>query len=533
MNYLIHPIRFLALCLCLTALPSQAQWITRAGLQNVVVWAVLGGDTLSVRRLFASQYANGQVSILSTDDEGLTWQSRSIGGDPHPALYWIGTVPRPDGSPSGGGDLYASVRVSADVFSGNRCTLLRSSDRGATWAVLASGIPACSFAIDPSDPRVMYGMGDGYPAQFYPWLYKSTDGGTNWYSTSNNIEHSIRGIRVAADGRVYALGGANSVSRDKGATWTKLSNWPHFGTSSNGVVQAYDLLPIRHPVYGYDYALIATNSGLYQTTDGGLTFQPVGLQGFEVSGLNVARTTASGDLDVFFSYAGGIGLFRLGGGGGSLVALQNGLEPGTTAYGISGGRYAFGPSGLFICPDLDTCIGGSLPHLVEMVEFHNTVLDHYFITADTSEAAAIDARAAGPGWTRTGLSFPVYPDKTGTSYMAQAVCRFYGTLGRGPNSHFFTADPGECDRVKSDVGWTLESANNFIAYVPAFTYFPDTKTNAYDCGIRQNVLRLYNNRFAQNDSNHRYTTDVAVYATMQAKGWVGEGTRLCAARPIQ
>jgi hypothetical protein len=35
-----------------------------------------------------------------------------------------------------------------------------------------------------------------------------------------------------------------------------------------------------------------------------------------------------------------------------------------------------------------------------VVEFHNSALDHYFITADPNEAAAIDGGAAGPGRSR-------------------------------------------------------------------------------------------------------------------------------------
>ena len=41
------------------------------------------------------------------------------------------------------------------------------------------------------------------------------------------------------------------------------------------------------------------------------------------------------------------------------------------------------------------------------VEFYNTVLGHYFVTAGPGEAAAIDAGRAGPGWTRTGGQFGV------------------------------------------------------------------------------------------------------------------------------
>src|SRR6185436_2097540 len=78
--------------------------------------------------------------------------------------------------------------------------------------------------------------------------------------------------------------------------------------------------------------------------------------------------------------------------------------------------------------------------VVTVVEFHNIVLDHYFITADPAEASAIDAGRAGLGWTRTGNSFKA----AGSAF----VCRFYGSVSPGPNSHFYTADQAECLNLK-------------------------------------------------------------------------------------
>ena len=46
------------------------------------------------------------------------------------------------------------------------------------------------------------------------------------------------------------------------------------------------------------------------------------------------------------------------------------------------------------------------------------------------------------------------------------------------------------------------------------------------------MYRVYNGRFAQNDSNHRYLTDVSEYARMQQAGWVPEGIALCGASPM-
>ena len=42
------------------------------------------------------------------------------------------------------------------------------------------------------------------------------------------------------------------------------------------------------------------------------------------------------------------------------------------------------------------------------------------------------------------------------------------------------------------------------------------------------VYRLYNNRFAKNDSNHRYTTSRSMRNEMKGQGWIDEGTVFCA-----
>lgn len=78
---------------------------------------------------------------------------------------------------------------------------------------------------------------------------------------------------------------------------------------------------------------------------------------------------------------------------------------------------------------------------VDVIEFYNPTLDHYFVTANSVEAAAIDSGAAGPGWTRTGNTF-----RAGGP---TPVCRFYGSQSPGPNSHFYTALPDECAALKA------------------------------------------------------------------------------------
>jgi len=154
-----------------------------------------------------------------------------------------------------------------------------------------------------------------------------------------------------------------------------------------------------------------------------------------------------------------------------------------------------------------------------VVEFYNTNLDHYFITADANEAAAIDNGSAGPGWSRTGNSF--------RSSGNTSVCRFYGSQSPGPNSHFYTADAGECAHIKqiqvstpaTEKRWNFESLD-FVSVLPV----------GGTCSTgTQPVYRAYNNGFARGvDSNHRITGSLAGIQEVVARGWIDEGVVMCA-----
>jgi uncharacterized delta-60 repeat protein len=172
--------------------------------------------------------------------------------------------------------------------------------------------------------------------------------------------------------------------------------------------------------------------------------------------------------------------------------------------------------------------GSALIKSEPVIEFYNTQLNHYFITADAAEAAGIDQGAAGPGWQRTGRGFRAWTAASGVPnsqvagipFAATPVCRFYGTPGIGPNSHFYTVDLAECDAVRNDPGWHYEGI--------AFFIIAPTPTDQSCPSSTLPVLRAYNDRFAQNDSNHRYTTNPAVLQAMVQQGWSAEGVVFCA-----
>jgi hypothetical protein len=151
------------------------------------------------------------------------------------------------------------------------------------------------------------------------------------------------------------------------------------------------------------------------------------------------------------------------------------------------------------------------------VGFFNGNLLHFFVTADGAEAAGIDRGAAGAGWLRTNDHFNVWTKAEEAPADAKPVCRFYGTPGLGPNSHFYTANPAECEAVKRDRGWTFEG-NAFYVLEPVAGTCANSDTIP--------IYRFYNNGFAKNDSNHRYTPD----AGAMPPPWSSEGVVFCAPR---
>ena len=158
---------------------------------------------------------------------------------------------------------------------------------------------------------------------------------------------------------------------------------------------------------------------------------------------------------------------------------------------------------------------------IPVVEYYNVDLHHYFLTAHPDEMDAIAAGSAGPGWTRTGWSFDAYlPGSTFCSFGSDCgvpVKRFYSAYS---NSHFFTADAAEAAAIERPGSeWMLEDEE---FQVPV----PDSQGH---CAAGQvPVYRLYNDRFAFHDSNHRFVTDAGERAKMVAQGWIDEGARFCA-----
>jgi hypothetical protein len=147
----------------------------------------------------------------------------------------------------------------------------------------------------------------------------------------------------------------------------------------------------------------------------------------------------------------------------------------------------------------------------QAVEFFDSQLGTFFLTASTAEIGALDAGAFGGAWQRTGQTF----NTGGTT----AVCRFYGMPPRGPDSHFFTADPAECSFVMAQFSaWTFEG--HAFATTPAVG-------GQCPAGLLP-VNRFFNNPTTAGAINHRFTVTRQAFDQTVAMGWVNEGVVMCA-----
>ena len=100
---------------------------------------------------------------------------------------------------------------------------------------------------------------------------------------------------------------------------------------------------------------------------------------------------------------------------------------------------------------------------------------------------------------------------------AVAVCRFFGTPGVGPNSHFYTADAAECATVKTNPNWTYE----------AIAFYIEVPQGGRCAAGTEAVYRSFYPGAAVSQSNHRFLPDLTMHQKMAATSTL-EGVVMCA-----
>ena len=145
---------------------------------------------------------------------------------------------------------------------------------------------------------------------------------------------------------------------------------------------------------------------------------------------------------------------------------------------------------------------------VQIVEYYNPNLDHYFITWLPDEIGKLDDGSVIRGWQRTGREFRTYKSAQAST---SPVCRYYIPPGLG-DSHFFGRGTVECTQTgQKNPSFVLEDPQFMQMFLPAQGTCPANT---------QQIFRVFSNRA---DANHRYITDKTTRAQMASRGWVVEG----------
>lgn len=188
-----------------------------------------------------------------------------------------------------------------------------------------------------------------------------------------------------------------------------------------------------------------------------------------------------------------------------------------TVSGLPAGTYAIKARNLYPGDHSPVLLGeftvDPAPTAQPVYAFLHGGINHYFITASQTQRDFLLQNNLG--WTIVDEGFKAWPASGPAPAAAKPVCRLYSPL---VNTHFFSADAAVCDFLKQQTGTWVDEGIAFRALVPTAGMCPSGTLP---------VWRLYNNRFAQLDSNHRYVTSQDTYRHMIANGWIGEGVRFC------
>ena len=151
-----------------------------------------------------------------------------------------------------------------------------------------------------------------------------------------------------------------------------------------------------------------------------------------------------------------------------------------------------------------------------VTEYYSPAFDRYFITGRDDEKKLLDTFPNF--WTRTQASFSAL-DSTFRDGDGAPVCRYYNAQSRGgSNSHFYGTG-NDCKGLNQFNTFANEGYD-FAAVLPISGKCPANYSTP--------ITRVFNNKVATKNGNHRYVTNAADKALMLTRGWVDEGIAFCA-----
>jgi photosystem II stability/assembly factor-like uncharacterized protein len=211
--------------------------------------------------------SGGERGIYKTTDGGKTWKN-ILSVSEHTGFNEIHMDPRHSNI------LYAAAhqrqrKVYSYVGGGPESALYRSTDSGATWNKIMSGLPSgdigrIGMALSPVNPDLLYAIVEAADGA---GLYKSMDRGSSWtkqssYATSGNYYQELVADPKNAD-KLFALNVYLGVSTDGG------KNFKVLGEKSKHI----DNHAIWIDPSNTDHYLVGCDGGLYESYDAAANWQ--------------------------------------------------------------------------------------------------------------------------------------------------------------------------------------------------------------------------------------------------------------------
>ncbi|MBN2431750.1 MAG: VCBS repeat-containing protein [Acidobacteria bacterium] len=228
-------------------------------------------------------YTNSLRGLFKSIDFGETWE-KILSVEGHAVAV----------DPSESGILYA----------GTLAGVLRSSDGGATWFPATAGINEVDkcIAVDPGNPGTVY-VGDEANN-----IFRSTDGGVTWtmlpFDHGSNAVASLLVYPNDPDVLLATTNGYLYRSADGGWTWDDVLSGYIYATAVEPVPPYKIYACSGWPYWSYAF------TGIHTSTDGGKTWQYLGLEGINITNLaidpaNPKQLFAGGDDGLYRSENGG------------------------------------------------------------------------------------------------------------------------------------------------------------------------------------------------------------------------------------
>lgn len=248
------------------------------GITNLTVQAIAISKNNPQYLYCGTSQTGAGAGVYKTTDGGANWVQVNNGFNEPSGLGIQALMVHPD-NPN---IAWVAIFPSVDVVNG----LYKTTDGGANWFPITNGIGAIknflSFAMSPVDPNTIYAgssfqvTGSTGPSA----IYKSTDGGANWFLSSNGLPNTtadinpVRTMQVSTANPNVVIAtlfmntptGGFYLSTDAGANWIKKHNGLPADLGQN--MRASEIRPLFDNQFyiGMD----GTDSlGVWATTDGG------------------------------------------------------------------------------------------------------------------------------------------------------------------------------------------------------------------------------------------------------------------------